>query len=288
MSFFETKLSKYQWGFRPRRGCADVTVSQAQTIATGYSTYENVGRPHNPSKTYFASKITLSCLLDFSQAYDRVPPAKLLTKLERIGTPALLTRWLAAWLQQRTFQVQFEGATSGLMRQTQGIPQGAIVAPLLWAIFVDDLLVTLPEVADVQAYADDVTINCADTSFGTAVAAMRHVANICTTWAAANDTIISDKTVLLKYQRGQQPCEDVRIRFGDHDIPISLPPTVEACSQGKLLGVSLDPTVSQLTFAAHHARIEKKVTQRIRQLRTRPRQIRPCIRRWHRDEGVDG
>ncbi len=91
---------------------------------------------------------------DLSNAFDRVWHTGLLYKLSQCGVHGALLRWLRAYLTDRTFHVQFEGQVSSLRKIKSGVPQGAILSPLLFNVMMRDL----PSVQGVHTvdYADDV------------------------------------------------------------------------------------------------------------------------------------
>jgi hypothetical protein len=91
---------------------------------------------------------------DLSNAFDRVWHTGLLYKLSQCGVHGALLRWLRAYLTDRSFCVQFEGQMSSSRKIKSGVPQGAILSPLLFNITKRDL----PAVLRVHTadYADDV------------------------------------------------------------------------------------------------------------------------------------
>ena len=91
---------------------------------------------------------------DLSNAFDRVWHTGLLYKLSQCGVHGALLRWLRAYLADRSFCVQFEGQTSSSRKIKSGVPQGAILSPLLFNVMMRDL----PSVLGVHTadYADDV------------------------------------------------------------------------------------------------------------------------------------
>ena len=91
---------------------------------------------------------------DLSNAFDRVWHTGLLYKLSQCGVHGALLRWLRDYLADRSFCVQFEGQTSSSRKIKSGVPQGAILSPLLFNVMMRDL----PSVLGVHTadYADDV------------------------------------------------------------------------------------------------------------------------------------
>jgi hypothetical protein len=94
--------------------------------------------------------------LDFQKAFDKVPHARLLQKLQNYGVPAQLCSWTRGFLSNRRHKVVVNGASSEWAEVTSGIPQGSVLGPLLFVIYINDL----PDALSSRAYlfADDTKI----------------------------------------------------------------------------------------------------------------------------------
>jgi hypothetical protein len=91
--------------------------------------------------------------LDFKAAFDKVPHRRLLNKVWSLGIRGKVYAWIKNFLENRQQRVKMNGTFSGWQTVTSGVPQGSVLGPILFLIFINDL----PDVITCTAkpFADD-------------------------------------------------------------------------------------------------------------------------------------
>lgn len=96
--------------------------------------------------------------LDYRKAFDSVPHRRLLEKLKGVGISGRLLLWLEDFLVSRTMKVGVRGAFSQLQAVLSGVPQGSVLGPLLFLLFVNELPTWI--LNNIRMFDDDTKLWC--------------------------------------------------------------------------------------------------------------------------------
>jgi hypothetical protein len=116
-------ISDSQHGFVPGRSCATNLLTFQEVITRCID--EAI-----PVDVFY---------LDFAKAFDKVPHGRLIVKLESKGVTGNVKKWIENWLADRTQRVLVEGEMSDEEAVKSGVPQGTVMGPPLFTVYIDDI-----------------------------------------------------------------------------------------------------------------------------------------------------
>ena len=130
-------LSNIQHGFRAKHSCETQLTLTVNDLAQSLD----------------SKKVTDMLILDFSKAFDTVPHKRLLGKLEHCGVDRDTHKWISSWLTHRTQRVVVDGDASDAVPVQSGVPQGTVLGPLMFLIYINDIGDSVN--SKIRLFADD-------------------------------------------------------------------------------------------------------------------------------------
>ena len=221
-------LTDCQHGFRARRSCETQLVTLVHELAEA----TDRGRQ------------TDMIILDFSKAFDRVPHLRLLAKIHHYGIRGPSYNWIRSFLKDRNQQVVVDGATSDKAQVVSGVPQGTVLGPLLFLMFINDLPDTVT--SNTRLFADDCIIYRTVKSIQDCLQLQEDLRELATWEETWGMLFHPDKCNVLRITRARSP-----VLF-DYSLKNQ---KLEAETQSKYLGVDIS---SNLSWNQHIDRIVKK------------------------------
>ena len=144
-SFVESNniLTQFQSGFREKR-----------------STHDNLIRiTHDIKHGFLTNKKTCLVLFDVEKAFDKCCHIKLIEAMIRLKIPIHFVKWIKAFLSDRKFMISVGNNLSAPKPITAGTPQGSLLSPILFALFINDIAnIVLDSPVKIALFADDVAI----------------------------------------------------------------------------------------------------------------------------------
>ena len=151
--------------------------------------------------------------LDLKKAFDNVDHKILLDKMHAYGIRGNILRWFRSYLTNRSQFVSYDGRQSAIQSITCGVPQGSILGPLLFIIYMNDIG-NVSELLFTVLDADDTSVEIHGKDMLSIITVLNHELHTLSTWLTANKlSLNTDKTYYMIFHRA-------RIKLPDTDYPI--------------------------------------------------------------------
>ena len=236
-------LNKNQSGFRNKHSCQSALLKVNETwlgnINSGY--------------------INGSLFVDFKQAFDVIDHSILLKKLACYGLDDSTIKTVQSFLSDRMQYVSFNNAISRTTVIRRGVPQGSILGPQLFSLYINDLPLKF-NLGQCEMFADDTSVHVSDQSIQGVINKLQICANQVLSWANLNKmTIHPEKTkymiITTRQKRQRLPPFNSKILIDGNPIL--------RVSEIKYLGVIID---ENLNWSSHIFELTNKLSKSVYQL----------------------
>ncbi len=235
--FFERLLSSSLSAYRRNYSCEHVLIKALEDWKKAVDAGEHVG----------------AILMDLSKAFDTIPHGLLLAKLHAYGANENTCKLFMSYLTGRKQRVKVKDARSKWVKVKKGVPQGSVLGPLLFNIFLNDIYLVI-EQCSMYNYADDNTLSYHHTDVAAMSSALENDAQNTVKWFTENEMQANpDKFQGITFGKTSTLIQSFQIQ----DAQIECSETV------KLLGITFD---KQLKFQKHVDNICENASRQINML----------------------
>lgn len=229
-------LSDFQSGFRAGHSCETATLKVLNDIISALD-----------SKQY-----CVAVFIDLAKAFDNVVHKHLLVRLNSIGASNSSLAWFENYLTGRTQFVKSDCIFSQPLPILKGVPQGSILAPVLFSIYINDIVKSAAN-SSIHLYADDTVLYATGPSHAIALETLQQSFQaVQSGFSALGLSINSSKTKVMWFGRKHDVHDGTILAADGHKLDL--------VSSYKYLGVWID---SSLSFAEHLSSLQSKVKARL-------------------------
>ena len=204
-------------------------------------------------------------LLDLTAAFYTIDHNIMIRRLQYIGLSSTALEWFISYLDSRSYSIRIESHLTKPRLISNGVPQGSVLAPILFNIYLSPLLDMFDKYPDINfhVYADDIQIYCNLPDPSLNISTLNKCLEEIRHWLAANSLALnSEKTTAILINTSHTLPYIPPIHINNHNIKIS--------PYAKNLGIIID---NKLTFSQHTTEISKSVNRTLHTIRL----IRPSI-----------
>ena len=186
---------------------------------------------------------TIGIFLDLSKAFDTINHDILLHKLHYYGVRGTAFEWFKSYLQDRIQFVSYNNCKSDINPIHCGVPQGSILGPLLFIIYMNDIVYSSTKMS-FYMFADDTNLIISDSNLQRLITTINIELSHISSWFKANKLSLNIKKtnyIIFKNKHSNRKYENINISIDNNEI--------ERVSNTKFLGVFVDEC---LTWSVHN------------------------------------
>ena len=204
------------------------------------------------------NKITGVLIVDFAKAFDVIDHSLLLRKLKIYGFSSSALMLISSFLSERKQVVSADGFNSNLSPVNYGVPQGSVLGPILFCIYINDLPLSVNTLCEM--FADDTTLHSSDHKVSKISSVLQESLDQLLEWSELNHMSLHPKKTKYLIVTTRQK----RQNLSDNSTSLFINGAkIEEVDQHKILGVVID---NNLSWSSHISMICNILSKKVFQL----------------------